>query len=93
MKIFIAGGAGYIGSHVSIQLLDADHEVTVYDNLSGGSKENIDEQAGEVGTPKIRGLLTTSYNINNFSGSWSMNYIGESDFNNDAVEGEYEDVN
>jgi outer membrane receptor protein involved in Fe transport len=51
--------------------------------------ENIDEQAGEVGTPKIRGLLTTSYNINNFSGSWSMNYIGESDFNNDAVEGEY----
>ena len=45
MKIFITGGAGYIGSHVSIQLLDAGHEVTVYDDLSAGSKENIDEQA------------------------------------------------
>lgn len=45
MKIFITGGAGYIGSHVSIQLLDAGHEVTVYDDLLAGSKENIDEQA------------------------------------------------
>ena len=43
MKIFITGGAGYIGSHVSIQLLDAGHEVTVYDDLSLGFKENIDE--------------------------------------------------
>ena len=42
MKIFITGGAGYIGSHVSIQLLDAGHEVTVYDDLSLGFKENID---------------------------------------------------
>jgi len=45
MKIFITGGAGYIGSHVSIQLLDAGHEVTVYDDLSLGFKENIDERA------------------------------------------------
>jgi len=51
--------------------------------------ENIDEQAGEVGTPKIRGLLTTVYNINKFTGSWSVNYIGESDFDNDAIEGQY----
>ena len=45
MKIFITGGAGYIGSHVSIQLLDAGHEVTVYDDLLLGFKENIDERA------------------------------------------------
>jgi len=51
--------------------------------------EDIDEQAGQVGTPKLRGLLTTFYNINNFTASWSINYIGESDFNNDAVDGQY----
>ncbi|MDP6877506.1 MAG: UDP-glucose 4-epimerase GalE [Candidatus Marinimicrobia bacterium] len=45
MNIFITGGAGYIGSHVAIQLLDAGHKVTVYDDLSLGSKENIDNRA------------------------------------------------
>jgi outer membrane receptor protein involved in Fe transport len=49
----------------------------------------IDEQAGEVGTPKLRGLLTTAYSLQDFTASWSMNYIGESDFDNDAVEGQY----
>ena len=45
MNIFITGGAGYIGSHVVIQLLDAGHKVTVYDDLSLGYKENIDDRA------------------------------------------------
>lgn len=51
----------------------------------------IDEQAGQVGTPKVRGLLTTVYNLNNFTASWTVNYIGESDFDNNAVEGQYPD--
>lgn len=36
MKILVTGGAGYIGSTVAQQLLDAGHRVTVYDNLSSG---------------------------------------------------------
>ncbi len=36
MKILVTGGAGYIGSHVTQQLLSADHDVVVYDNLSTG---------------------------------------------------------
>jgi UDP-glucose 4-epimerase len=36
MKLFITGGAGYIGSHVLKALGKAGHEITVYDNLSTG---------------------------------------------------------
>ena len=36
MKLFITGGAGYIGSHVLIALGKAGHELVVYDNLSTG---------------------------------------------------------
>lgn len=36
MNILVTGGAGYIGSTVAQQLLDAGHRATVYDNLSSG---------------------------------------------------------
>tara|TARA_Y100001934_G_scaffold35361_1_gene40260 strand:+ start:123 stop:398 length:276 start_codon:yes stop_codon:yes gene_type:complete len=37
MKVFVAGGAGYIGSICVEELLKTGHEVTVLDNLSEGS--------------------------------------------------------
>jgi UDP-glucose 4-epimerase len=37
MKIFVTGGMGYIGSHTCVELLNAGHEVVVYDNLSNAS--------------------------------------------------------
>ncbi len=40
-SILIIGGAGYIGSHVAREFLDRGYAVTVYDNLSRGSKENV----------------------------------------------------
>ena len=45
MKILVLGGAGYIGSHVVRRLLDRDHEVTVFDNLSTGTEENLFPEA------------------------------------------------
>ena len=36
MRIFITGGAGYIGSHVLKALGEGDHDILVFDNLSTG---------------------------------------------------------
>ncbi|WP_286831825.1 UDP-glucose 4-epimerase GalE [Acinetobacter sp. UBA3132] len=40
-KVLITGGAGYIGSHTCLELLNAGHEVVVLDNLSNSSKESL----------------------------------------------------
>ncbi len=41
MKVWVVGGAGYIGSHVCKALLKAGHEPVVFDNLSTGYRENV----------------------------------------------------
>ena len=48
MKIIVAGGAGYIGSHVVFELIDQGHEVTIFDDMSLGSEKNIDPRANFV---------------------------------------------
>lgn len=48
MNILVIGGAGYIGSHVVFELIDAGHQVTILDNLSTGLKENLDSRANLV---------------------------------------------
>lgn len=40
-KILITGGAGYIGSHTALELLNQGYEVVVYDNLSNSSQESL----------------------------------------------------
>jgi UDP-glucose 4-epimerase len=45
MKVLVVGGAGYIGSHTTYELIRAGHEVVVLDNLSTGSTANIHPQA------------------------------------------------
>lgn len=41
MKILVTGGAGYIGSHTCLELLQAGFEVIVVDNLSNSKKESL----------------------------------------------------
>jgi len=41
MRVLVTGGAGFIGSHVTDQLLAAGHTVAAFDDLSSGSEENL----------------------------------------------------
>lgn len=41
MHILVTGGAGYIGSHTCVELLDAGHDVSVVDNLCNSSVESL----------------------------------------------------
>jgi UDP-glucose 4-epimerase len=41
MKVLVTGGAGYIGSHTCVELLQAGHDVVVVDNLCNGSEESL----------------------------------------------------
>jgi len=58
MKVFVTGGAGYIGSICAEELLNAGHEVTVYDNLSEGHRSAVDPRARFVqGSPEEAGNI------------------------------------
>lgn len=41
MKVLVTGGAGYIGSHTSLELLNGGHDVVILDNLSNSSAEAV----------------------------------------------------
>ena len=41
MRVFITGGAGFIGSHLCDALLNEGHHVSILDNMSTGSAANI----------------------------------------------------
>lgn len=41
MHVLVTGGAGYIGSHTCLELLEAGHEVSVIDNLVNSSEESL----------------------------------------------------
>lgn len=45
MRVFVTGGAGYIGSVCTEELLNSGHDVTVYDNLSEGHRSAVDSRA------------------------------------------------
>ena len=62
MKILLTGGAGYIGSHVLLSIIENKHEVIVIDDLSTGNKNLIPENIKLINTninnsEKISNLL------------------------------------
>ncbi len=66
MKVLVIGGAGYIGSHVALELKERGHTVTVFDNLSSGVKENLHEGnafvQGDIMNPKeLKAALSAGF--------------------------------
>jgi UDP-glucose 4-epimerase len=59
MRILITGGAGFIGSHLSDFLLSLEHDVTVIDDLSTGSMDNIREAKEN---PRFQYFIDTIFN-------------------------------
>ncbi|WP_217947895.1 SDR family NAD(P)-dependent oxidoreductase, partial [Faecalibaculum rodentium] len=57
MRILVTGGAGYIGSHTAVELLNSGHEVIVADNLSNSSEKALDR------VKEITGKDLTFYNV------------------------------
>ena len=51
MRILVAGGAGYIGSHTCLVLLEAGHEVVVADNLCNSKTESLKRVQELTGKP------------------------------------------
>jgi len=55
MRILVTGGAGYIGSHTCVELLNEGHEVVVVDNLCNSSEKSLER------VEKITGKTLTFY--------------------------------
>jgi len=61
MRILVTGGAGFIGSHVADAYLAGGHEVGVVDDLSTGSRENLDPRVRfwrvDIRSPELQQVL------------------------------------
>jgi UDP-glucose 4-epimerase len=67
MTVLVTGGAGYIGSHMVNELLDAGERVVVLDNLSTGQAwavpEGVPLVVGETGDQTLVGRLIREHNV------------------------------
>ncbi|KAB2920338.1 MAG: UDP-glucose 4-epimerase GalE [Hyphomicrobiaceae bacterium] len=76
MTVLVTGGAGYIGSHMALELLDAGEKVVVLDNLSTGLRWAVPDRAvfveGDVGDQSLVQRIIQRHGVNSiihFAGS------------------------
>lgn len=72
MKIFITGGAGFIGSHLSERLIDEGHELTVLDDLSTGRLENLAAIKGSNALRFVEGDILDDALVQELAGDADM---------------------
>ena len=76
MSILVTGGAGYIGSHMVLELVDAGEKVVVLDNLSTGFRWAVSPKAtlvvGDVADEDLVAMVVRKHNVDaiiHFAGS------------------------
>lgn len=89
MTVLVTGGAGYIGSHTSLQLLRAGYDIVVFDNLSNSNEASIDRvrTLSGVDFPFVKGdilnkqdleAVFSDYNITSVIHFAGLKAVGES---------------
>lgn len=79
--VLVTGGAGYIGSHMTRQLLEDGHEVVVLDNLSRGHADAVQTAAFIQGDTRDRAVLQSifdEYTVDAVMHFAAFAYVGES---------------
>ena len=74
MKVLVAGGAGYIGSHVAQRLRETGHRVVVYDNLSNGDEAAVPD--GELVVADVRDEAALEETFDRHEIDAVMNFAG-----------------
>lgn len=69
MKALVTGGAGFIGSHLCDYLTSQGHQVTVLDDLSTGSKENLTQLASASNVEFVEGSILDTALVDRLVGS------------------------
>ena len=77
MEILVTGGAGYIGSHTTLSLLDSGYNVTIIDDLSTGNEKLIPEKAlsEEIGIRYFKNKLNFSLVLFNRKAKDLIDYV------------------
>ena len=79
--VLVVGGAGYIGSHMVKDLVEAGHDVVCLDNFSTGHKDLTGNQRvikGDLGDSKVLGDLFSAYDIHAVMHFAAFSLVGES---------------
>ncbi|MEG2560944.1 MAG: UDP-glucose 4-epimerase GalE [Acinetobacter sp.] len=73
-NILVTGGAGYIGSHTCVELLEAGHDVIVLDNLSNSSEESL-KRVQELTGKTLKFIRGDIRNQSDLDQAFSSNHI------------------
>jgi len=75
--ILVTGGAGYIGSHTCISLMDAGYEIVVFDNFCNSSKESIRRVEAIVGKkiPLVEGDIRSNSDLQKVFNTYKIDSV------------------
>ncbi len=80
-RVLVVGGAGYIGSHMALDLMENDYDVVILDNLSRGHRDLIPGGAfvqGDMGSPATLDKVFSDYSIDAVMHFAAYALVGES---------------